>query len=160
MFLQHVDLNGVPPQGANDVNCESHFKLAFVPYALAFYSPFVSITFTGVDDYGAASSPITAYVFVKEINQPPIIWAPPMVVGGPVQTDPFIMDTDAASSTYNDPVTVNDVDSEGYQELLTTQVNPGYSGELLYASNVPCVAQAPTSVGASPTTWVCYNCWL
>jgi hypothetical protein len=147
--------------GVVSSDCEAHFKIAFVPTPTAHFTPYVTLTFTAVDDYGAESSSISALLLVKAINTPPTIRSPNLVLGGAGVTDPFIIDTDPGSPTYNNPVVVGDVDSNGNVELLTITVLEGYSGKLLWPESAHCSADS-----SIPQQWHCldsisgFNNWL
>jgi hypothetical protein len=142
-------------------NCESHFKFSFVPASGASFTPYVSITFTAIDDYSAESTSISALIAVKAINNPPTIWAPDVVLAGQGVSNPFIRDTSSDSSTFNNPVSVADVDSNGNIELLTITVVDGYSGNLVWPESAPCSADSSVSM-----QWNCldriasFNQWL
>ena len=139
-------------------DCEAHYRFAFVPTPLASYTPYVTITWVAVDPHGAESLPIQALISVKAINDAPTIWAPAQVVGATGITNPFLRDTSQASPTFNNPITVGDVDSNGNTEQLTLQVVSG-SGNFSF----PAVARC--SVAAN-NSWVCldrisgFNQWL
>jgi hypothetical protein len=147
--------------GAYSRNCEAHFKFVFAPTPLSSFTPYVALTFSGIDDQQAESSPITALIYVKAINTPPVIWSPSTVLGGQGINNPFIIDTAADSPTFNKPVSVNDVDSNGNIELLTITVNDGYSGNLVWPESAPCTAST-----ARDQQWLCrdrivaFNQWL
>lgn len=148
--------------GAVDSNCETHFKLNFVPTPDASYTPYITISMNAVDDYEVESTTISVLLLVKAINTPPTITAPPVVLAGAGISNPFIRDTDQNSPNFNNPVIVGDVDSNGNVELLTISVDPDYSGNLQYPASAPC-AEAPDSNGRM---WYCrdrisgFNQWL
>lgn len=140
--------------------CEAHFRFVFVPTPLASYTPYVTITWSAVDPEGASSTSISALISVKAVNQAPTIWAPAQVIGAQGITNPFIRDTNQVSATYNNPITVADVDSNGKTEQLTFQIVEG-TGTFTFPASAPC---APAVVNSS--NWVCldtiasYNQWL
>ena len=144
--------------GSLSRNCESHFRFAFVPTPLASYTPYVTITWTAMDGAGAESSTISALIFVKAVNNAPTIWAPTQVVGASGITNPFLRDTTVSSSTYNDPISVADVDSSGNIEQMTFQIVSG-QGNFTFPAAASCTANGTTA-------WVCldritaFNQWL
>jgi hypothetical protein len=137
-------------KGVTSRNCEAHFKFAFVPAPFAAYTPYITIFFTGVDDQGAESSPISALIYVKSVNSAPTIWSPSTVLAAQGVTNPFIRDTDQSTATYNRPVQVADVDANGNVELLTISVVEGSSGKLIWPNSAPCEADASVA-----NTWRC-----
>jgi hypothetical protein len=147
--------------GVASDNCQAHFKMVFAPTPSAYYTPYVSITFVGVDDNDAESSSISALIFVKSINTAPTVWSPSIVISGQGISNPFILDTSTDSSTYNNPVSVGDVDSNGNIELLTIKVVDGYTGNLVWPSTAACSADSSIA-----QTWNCldridgFNQWL
>jgi len=146
--------------GAESRDCEAHFKFAFAPTPLSSYTPYVTVSFTAVDDYLDESNTIAVLINVKAVNSPPTIWAPALVTGASGVTNPFLRDTDQASATFNFPVSVADSDSNGNVELLTISVSSG-SGNLIWPASVPCEVSS-----ASQTVWYCrdriasFNNWL
>lgn len=144
--------------GSTSRQCEARFRFAFVPTPFAYYTPYVTITWTTTDPSGAESDPISALIFVKAVNNPPTIWAPTQVVAAGGIANPFIRDTTVTSSTYNNPVTVADVDSLGKVEQMTFELLSG-SGNWTFPTTASC-----TSTGGS--NWVCldkiasFNQWL
>lgn len=138
--------------GIVDPGCESHFKMAFAPTTGASFTPYVTITFTAVDDQSAESTSISALIAVKAINTPPTVWAPAIVLAGQGVTNPFLRDTSSDSSTYNNPVSVGDDDSNGNIELLIINVVEGYSGNLIYPDSAPCTADPVVAM-----QWNCYD---
>jgi len=150
--------------GANDSDCESHFKLNFVPTPLASYTPYVTISLTADDNYAdgldTKSTTITTTIIVKAINSPPTITAPPLVLAASGTTNPFIRDTDQNSANFNVPVVVSDIDSNGNKEFLTISVDDNYSGNLQYPASAPCTADP------NGRAWYCldrisgFNQWL
>jgi hypothetical protein len=147
--------------GAPSTLCSAHFKMVFAPTPLASFTPYVTITFVGVDDEEAESQPIAALIFVKALNSPPTVWSPSVVLAGQGVNNPFIRDTAQDSNTFNNPVSVDDVDSNGNIELLTISVNPGYSGNLVWPETAPCVVD-----DSNNQVWYCrdriasFNQWL
>lgn len=148
--------------GAVDRNCETHFKFNFVPTPDASYTPYITISLNAVDDYEVESTTISVLLVVKAVNSPPTISAPPVVLAGAGIANPFIRDTDQNSASFNNPVIVGDVDSNGNVELLTISVDADYSGNLQYPASAPC-AEAP---GSNGRVWYCqdrisgFNQWL
>jgi hypothetical protein len=140
--------------GLVDPGCEAHFKMVFKPSIDASFTPYIAITFTAVDDYSAESTSITALIFVKAINTPPTIWSPDIVLGGQGVNNPFIRDTSGDSPTFNNPVAVDDVDSNGNIELLTIRVLDGYSGNLVWPESAPCTQVQPSE---GHVYWECYD---
>ena len=148
--------------GAIDSNCEAHFKMAFVPTPGSSFTPYISINFNAVDDYGAESQTISALIFVKRMNQPPTLYTPPLVLGSSGVSNPFIRNTDQQSAQFNSPVIVGDVDAFGNAELLTVSVNQGYAGALFWPDIAPCWADPSPNA----QVWYCkdtipsFNQWL
>lgn len=136
-------------------NCEAHFRFAFVPAALASYTPYVTITWYAVDGSGATSTSISALISVKAVNQPPTITAPSAVVGSGGITNPFLLD-----STTSDPIVVADSDSDGKTEQLTFQVTSGV-GDFIFPDTATC-----SQLTANSSDYVCtdtistFNTWL
>jgi len=146
-------------QTTND--CEALFKMVFAPTPFASFTPYITISFTAIDDQEAESTTISVLIYVKAINTPPTIWSPALVIGGQGVTNPFLRDTSPDSPTYNNPVLVGDIDANGNAELLTISVNDGYSGELTWPESAPCAADPSV-----PQVWHCrdripsFNQWL
>lgn len=146
--------------GNTSVDCEARFKLAFVPTPLSSFTPYIAISFTAIDDEDAQSTSITALLFVKAINNPPTIWSPPLVVAAQGNTNPFIRDTTSSSPTFNQPVSVEDIDNGGAIEQLTITCTEG-SGNLVWPADAPCQVDSTT-----PKQWICldripnFNSWL
>lgn len=146
--------------GNTSRGCESHFRFAFVPSPMSYYTPYVSITWTVADPSGASSPGISALIAVKQVNQRPTISAPSRVVGVAGITNPFIRNTNQDSTSFENPITVGDVDSNGKAEQMTFSVVSG-QGNFLFPANAPCVASS-----SSNSTYVCtdtissFNKWL
>ena len=146
--------------GNTSRNCEAHFKFAFVPTALASYTPYVTITWTAIDGDGASSTSISALISVKALNQAPTIWAPSSVVGSGGITNPFIHDTTTTSATYDDPISVADSDSNGKTEQMTFQVVSG-TGDFIFPTSASCAAVSANSSDYTCTDTISsFNTWL
>lgn len=126
--------------GNTSRNCEAHFRFAFVPTPLASYTPYVTITWNGLDGAGAESNTISALIFVKAVNNPPTISAPAQVVGAAGITNPFLRDSTAAAT----PIVVDDVDSNGNIEQMTFQIVSG-KGNFTFPAAASCTAGASGS---------------
>lgn len=138
--------------GSPSRNCEAHFRLVFTPTPLASASPYVRVLLSSIDSYEAESNPITTYIHVKAVNNPPKIWAPPQVVGGAGIKNPFIRDT-AQGATNGFPVSVSDVDATiNSIEQLTIRVLPGSKGNLTWPASAPCTASTTEAM-----TWICLD---
>lgn len=132
--------------------CEARFKLSFAPTPGASYTPYIAINLASSDDYQEESTPISVLIYVKALNDPPTIYAPPRVLATSGITNPFIRNTDQDSAEYNNPVIVFDSDANGNPELLTIQVNDGSSGNLIWPSSAPCWVDADNS-----QLWYCLD---
>lgn len=139
--------------------CESHFRFAFVPSPSSFYTPYVSITWTIVDPSGASSPGMSVLISVKQVNQAPTISAPSRVVGIAGISNPFIRNSNQDSTSYESPITVGDVDSNGKAEQLTFSVTSG-AGDFIFPTSAPCVSSGSNSTYVCTDTITSFNKWL
>ena len=145
--------------GSTSRNCESHFRFAFVPTPLASYTPYVTISWTATDGLAAESTTISALIYVKSVNNAPTIWAPAQVVGAAGITNPFLRDTSPTSPTFNNPITVADVDSASNIEQMTFEVVSGV-GNFIFPAAASCTNNAANTTVVCNDRINAFNQWL